>query len=492
LITNKFLLAGMAANIDTSLFKVCPDVLGSAILDSAKRHARFFEKTCPDIGHRKMLEKIADVAGFPNWHAFQTLAIKLTKVYAPPMRGSRPSAPSSVFEPFAPSVPLLIRVGDDLPPKSGELNAMKEFGNRLSVKLNTSYEEVMDVLAQLQGADTLAALIERTPVKSKSPFYRFVTYEDGNGRFDATAACWASVDELDALWQSYDDRTKEEKKLARKFLVSTLEKRPDFLEGWLALATIEKLDGNEDKAGPIFEAAIKKANDLIPKTFKGSIEWGYIDNRFYHRLLYNYMRWLADRSIFSKAIPLARKQLRLNPPDNLGVRFDLPCLLAANGQHESASVAMRRLERKDARTDAHPLLVLSICNLAARKEDDGIAYFIRALFEFPALRPIILDNTIPNLDENKWHRGVIPSVEDMWFDYYIVAEKHGIVAFILKEILQDPRTVQGEQHADKLYQETRSKLHSVHDSSATMAPWHDGSKKMANELMRQLQAEPQV
>jgi hypothetical protein len=203
------------------------------------------------------------------------------------------------------------------------------------------------------------------------------------------------------------------------------------------------------------------------------------------------MRWLADRGAFSKAIPLARKQLRLNPPDNIGVRFDLPCLLAANGQHESASVAMRRLERKDARTDAHPLLVLSVCHLAAGKEDDGIAYLIRALFEFPALRPIILGNNIPDMAEKKWHRGVIPSVEDMWFDYYIVAEKYGIVDFIVREILQDPRTIQAEQHADILYSETLTKLRSGHDFSVTMDPWYDGSKKMANELMRKIQDNPQ-
>lgn len=488
MITNKFTAAAWAADIDTSLFQVCPDVLGNTILDSAKRHARFLEKRRPDVGHRKMLEVIAVTAGFQNWHAFQTLASKLTKDFAPPMSGSRPSAPRTVFEPFALSVPLLIRVGEDLPPKPGELKALEDFANRLSAKLNMPHAEVMDVLSQLQGADTLVTLIERTPVKSKSPLYRFVTYEDGNGRFDATAACWALVDEMDGLWQRYDDRPEKEKKLARKFVVSTLEKRPDFLEGWLALATMEKLDGNEDKAGPIFDAAIKQAEDLIPKSFKGNIEWGYTDNRFYHRLLYNYMRWLADRGSFAKAVPLARKQLRLNPPDNLGVRFDLPCLLAANDQHDSAAVAMQRLTEKDARTDAHPLLVLSVCNLAAGKENDGISYFIRALFEFPALRPIILEFKIPDLDEDKWHRSTIPSVEDMWFNYYIVAEKHGVVDFIVKKILQDQRTVQAEHHANILYRETLTKLRSSHDLSATMEPWHDGAKTMANELMQQITA----
>lgn len=69
--------------------------------------------------------------------------------------------------------------------------------------------------------------------------------------------------------------------------------------------------------------------NTIPKGFRGRIEWSSVDNRFYHRLLYALMVEEARAHRFGRALALARKQLRLNPRDNLGIRGWIDTLEAA-------------------------------------------------------------------------------------------------------------------------------------------------------------------
>ncbi len=404
---------GMAAH-----YTVAPEVLAFRLLDTAKRHARFFEEIFPEIGHRKMLESIAVACKFPNWHAFQSLLKKVEEDFAPPKYGSRPQIDSEILKQFVPALPLLIHIQEGVAPEKDQREALEEFAGRFGKAIgNTS--AVLDVLAKLNGSDTWKELLARSPLNSIHPLYTFVV-DENRGVFEWSPACGALVEAMDHLWQHYSERTEAQQKKARQFITETVTKRPDFLEGYLALATIEELDGNELKAGPIFDRAIKAANALIPKGFKGEIAWGYMDNRFYLRLLFNYMRWLVRDGQIGKAITLAKRQLRLNPEDNCGVRMDLPLYLAASGQIDAAEKASGRLTKKGAWLDGHMLLILSLCKILSDDLESGIYYFLRALFELPVLRPIVEDEEIPDDfrdAEWKWHRGVIPDMESLWFHY---------------------------------------------------------------------------
>lgn len=88
---------------------------------------------------------------------------------------------------------------------------------------------------------------------------------------------------------------------------------------------------------------VKQAEALVPKGFKGTVPWGHVDNRFYHRLLWLQMRIGSEWNDLPLATRAARKQLRLNPRDNLGVREVLPGLLLRQGQVDAARRSLKHL-----------------------------------------------------------------------------------------------------------------------------------------------------
>jgi hypothetical protein len=478
-----FMSAARAVGVSgAAFFTVCPDELATRLLDAAKRYARFFEKELPYVGHRLMLEHIAKVCGFPNWHAFQTLCSKMTTDYAPPERGSRPHAPASLFEPLVPALPLLTYIDEDLPPDPEQRHGLESFGARLTEVLALPATAVMDVLAKMQDADHWRQLLERVPANSSSPLYVF---DPECGRFTWSPACDALVQEMDALWQHYSDRPKKEQQRARRFIADIVQKRPDFMEGWLALGTIEELDGREDLVGPIFASAIKSADALIPPGFRGEISWAETDNRPYHRLLYNQMRWCIRHAELSAAIKLARRQLKLNPHDNLGVRIDLPLLLSVSKRYDSAAVAMRRLTKPGAFLDGHVLLVLSFCHLLAGDFPEGHRLFLRALFELPALRPLLVEQTLPDMHDDRWHRGVIPDFDTLWFHCEVVnmwrPDAH--IESIYLTMLRHPEVKKAEQDAADLHRTSLAALRSTTWPRPTMEPWRNGATQLANELV---------
>lgn len=440
-----------------AMFVVCPDLLAAQLLDAAKRHARFLEAEFPHLGHRQMLESVAKAARFPNWHAFQTLLDKVAIEYAPPEKGSRKNAPGALFEPFVPALPLLISVGTDIAPTTEERSGLSELIARLNGYLGEQ-NKVETAIAKLNGADTWGELLTRKPEKSSAPLYRFHVYEEGDGRFVWSDACAALVEEQDRLWQNYEERSRSDRTKALRHVASVLKKRPDFLEGWLAQASMEELEGRDENAGPAFKRGVDCALALIPKGFKGEIAWGYTDNRPYHRLLYNYMRWQVRQGNLDAAIKLARRQLRQNPNDNLGVRFDLPLFLAIAEDREAALKAMAKIQKNGGRADGHILLILAICSLLLGDINGGQVFFLRAFFDLPALRPLLLTQRLPDdfRETRRWHHGVIPDFDTLWFHYEAARIWRKDIGFdsMFRAMLQDADVISAEHETHARYEKT--------------------------------------
>jgi hypothetical protein len=83
-------------------------------------------------------------------------------------------------------------------------------------------------------------------------------------------------------------------------------------------------DAKEAEATKTAARFVRAAEVLVPKGFKGRILWGHIGNRFYHRLLWLQLGLSHEHGDSEAAAKVARKLLRLNPGDNLGVRYVLP------------------------------------------------------------------------------------------------------------------------------------------------------------------------
>lgn len=487
-----FMRAASAVGVGgAATFAVAPDVMAERLLDAAKRHARFLEDQFPSIGHRKMLEHVAKAAGFSNWHALQTLTTNILELYGPPPHGSSPSAPGALFEPFVPALPLLIQVAPDLSPNPKQMEGIESLVQRLSDSLGSALA-IKNVIAKLNSSDTWDLLLERKPENSTKPLYIFCTVGD-RGIFDWTPACAYLVERMDALWQRYSDRPASEKKRARKHIESIVAKRPDFLEGWVALASIEELDGHDEIVGAIYEKAIQRADALIPAEFKGTLSWLDMDNRFYHRLLYGHMRWNMRHAKFAKAVKLARRQLKLNPEDNLGVRIDLPLLLAVEGKTSSAADAMRRLTNRDASLDGHILLILSLCHLLSGDTTKGQALFLNALFDLPALRPLMQEQRIPDMHDKswRWHRGVIPDMETLWFHFEIVNiwRPDACVETMFAKILQHPEVKKAELLSASIFAQTRASRPESNTTRLTMSAWKQQAQELSLDLADRLGAQ---
>lgn len=457
-----FLLAARGVGVhDGPLFAVCPYILSARLQEAAKRHARFLEKEFPHVGHRQMLEFVAKAAGFPHWHAFHSQLETIFTEFSPPESGSAKRADDTLFERFVPALPLLVSVQTEIAPSAQQLEGLKKLMGRLLSDLGDK-AKIADTLAKLNGADTWDQLIHRRPESSSRPLYSFEVDDHGNGKFVWSAACSQLVEEQDALFQQYEERTKSERLRARDHVARVLLKRPDFFEGWLASGSMYESDGEALAAGLAYEEGVKEGTSLIPRGFKGKISWNEFNNRPYHRLLFNLMRWDAVHGDFDSAARLARRQLRQNPDDDLELCIDLPLYLAIPGNRTGALSSFRKLLKIDRtpnpvllgkRADAKFLVSLALCSFMLGDIKGGQVFFLRALFDTPALRPIILESRIPEMYDKRWYRSYIPDVDSIWFYLELARLWRPNVRSVerMEAILKSPEVIDEEERMNFVY-----------------------------------------
>ncbi len=128
---------------------------------------------------------------------------------------------------------------------------------------------------------------------------------------------------------------------------------------------------------------------LVPKGFKGRILWGYIGNRFYHRLLWLQLALSHEHGDSEAAAKLARTLRRLNPGDNLGVRYVLPFLHLEQGAVAAARRSLRAI------ADELELTAAATRAFVAFAEDDLASFrreMVTALFTLPVMRSFLLND----------------------------------------------------------------------------------------------------
>lgn len=454
-----FSQASREAGLLNFMYEIRPSLAADRVLSASKFLAKQLAGGGYSPGHRNALETIAHTCGFGDWHALQTLCKRLIEAEAE-------IEDSSKIEALIGAIPLLVSVKVDVPADNKIQKTLAMFSENLAIKLKANPADIRDCVASLFGGLTWHTLCTRHPVDSSSPLYTFVveppTYfeESTIGRFVWSSACAALVEELDDLWQDYGNRPISDKLAARKFVIQALDKRPDFLEGWLALASMNREDESRDwmtESKRCFEEGINRAEALIPDDFKGKIEWGYIDNRFYHRLLVFAMQHYTLEGKLRKAIALARKQLRLNPTDNLGIRYVLPPLLAASGQADATQAALKKLAKPyEGFVRAEGAFVFSLCHFALKQPVEGVRYFLQALLTVPPIRQFIQMKPAPSHQDRDAWRGVIPDFSSM-VEGYLVVIKHtprGTLPF--EAILRDSTVLRLEAAAATLYLQAKS------------------------------------
>lgn len=447
-------------------YKMRPDLIGVHVAESAKRCARFVRKAL-GIGHSQALEKVAQAAGFPDWHALQTAAKRSSATYGE-LSGANPEQRQEFanrqFDLFAKALPLLVHVRTDLPPDEDARAGLEMFSESLSDALYVPPHRARDIVAHMFGSDTWRELCERDPVDAKEPLY---TFNPEWGNFACSAACRALVDAQNAYLPTdaeFDaELTQADYHAYFEQLSRTCLQRPDFLEGLLDLAVALQNRFEETAAGRCYRDAIHQADALIGD-YRGRIEWGSIENRFFHRLLYRYMWWSAYRGDMKQAVRLARRQLRLNPTDNLGIRYQLPVLLTADGQYDAAHRSLKKLRAEVHAGLPHVHVVRSLCLMVTAPTDGGVEEFLRALFLFPFLRNLVVDGTYPESVSRDLSvsRGIIPDCSIILSMFDILFESHPMVERAYRAILNDPDVVHAEADLEAMYRAADLGLRDTH------------------------------
>lgn len=392
---------GFASDLDEVVTKFMygrnPVGVSSRLIDRIKFGAKILANAC-NIQRSRALECFAVALVFQNWHCLSSHLNRATDF-------QENRAPDDWVEPLKFSLLLLIQTDTETALQPNQITAFEDFATRLSQQASCTVDLVLDtVCAGFCGGEAWAAVKSRNALNASTPLYQF---EIDNGRFTESRACQQLISELDDYYQG--EKTQEQLQRAEKWIKSALVSQPDFLECGLCLAQIYYDQDNLQDAYATIQKFIKKAELLIPKGYRGKIDWGWITNRFYHRMLWLQMTIFHDAGWMRQCLASARKQLRFNPRDNLGVRYIYPLMLLEVGEFEKAAKAARfRGEHS-----GHAALVQAFCRFALGDRAGFVKCLAKALFSLPVLRRFLIDDGIELPDGDDGYRGVIPDLDTL-------------------------------------------------------------------------------
>lgn len=434
-----------------SMLRDKPAELAGRLNERIKLAAKFLSKAS-GAQHSKSLEAVAQALRFSNWHQLST-HFSRAEIEA--------KLPATWCDELSNALLLLVETEPEISLPDSQIQAFQSFGRTLSMLTDAPLQAVLDgVCAGLCAGKTWNEVRNRSPLRATTPLYRFVLDDelerdvddedrrDGKkfGHFDWSPACYELVETLDEWWQGYDHFTKPQKRKARKWVEDVLAAQPGFLEAGLALAVMQN-DADEPEASATLNRFIRQAEALIPAGFNGRIEWLQVDNRFYHRMLWLRMQMHYDADDLKSAVKIARRQLKLNPNDNLGVRFVHPLLLLQLREFATAKRATKALEG-EGMTAA---LVRAFSEYALGNRTAFRRELADALISLPVIRLLLLNQTTPLPDGDDGYRGIRPELETfMEFAWPVYTEVPGLRR-ACQAFLAEPRVHEVEARLRKYW-----------------------------------------
>lgn len=465
-----------------------PDEQSRRLSERIKLAAKLLAKATNNP-HSRALEAVAQAVRFRNWH-------DLSSHLARGEGAEAESLPKAWLDALSAAIVLMVPVEDDVAMPAVRVDAFEKFGETLAMLTDAPKQVVLDaVSAHLCAGKTWAEVRSRSPLKTKSPLYTFVVPEGGEagelgGYFDESPACRQLTEELDEQWQGYDQFKQPQKRKARQWVEAALASQPGFLEGGLALAWMQH-DAGQAEASSTVNRFIRQAEALIPAGYKGPIAWAQLGNRFYHRLLWLRLKLYHEIGDLPSAAKVARKQLRLNPQDNLGVRYVLALMLLEQGEQVAARrAAAKHLQDEQGLTAA---VVRAFCEHAL----DNHALFRRemaaALVTLPWMRKFLLNQGTPLPDGDDGFRGMRPEMET-FVDFAWPA--YGAVPGLRKScevFLAEPLVLQAEDELRQYWRgywvnRDKGRVGSSEGWDALVNSWIDRLARAPQEAGRRLAA----
>lgn len=108
---------------------------------------------------------------------------------------------------------------------------------------------------------------------------------------------------------------------AVKAFEEALTIEPDLIDSYAGLGKLELDRGRPGTALRYYEKGVRIGLKALPVEFDGTLPWGLIENRPFHRCLHGLGLSLMDTGNQIAAQAIFRWGLRLNPDDAIGLRF---------------------------------------------------------------------------------------------------------------------------------------------------------------------------
>jgi hypothetical protein len=400
--------AALALDLDvlSYLFAHHPQEQSHRMAERIKLAAKLLARAV-GLQQSKALEAVAQAIRFRTWHDLSSHLVR-------GQEAAPQALPTGWLDALSAAVVLMVIVEDDVTMPAARVEAFEQFGQTLAMLTDAPKQVVLDaVSAHLCAAKTWTEVRGRSPLKAKAALYTFVAampHEEAGlgGYFEESPACRQLTEELDDQWQGYEQLTKVEKRHARKWVEHALASQPGFLEGGLSLAWMQH-EAGQGEASATADRFIRQAEALIPAGYKGPIAWANTGNRFYHRLLWLRLKLNHVASDLPSAVKVARKQLRLNPNDNLGVRYVMPLMLLEQGEHVAARrAAAKHLDGEYGHTAG---AIRAFCEYAIDNQAGFRQALVGALISLPWLRRFLLNQRAPLPEGDDGIRGLRPDTE---------------------------------------------------------------------------------
>lgn len=437
--------------VEAFWFNTQPSARAARLESRIKMATKLLAKVA-NLPRSKALDTMSQALRFQSWHHLSKHLARVDGL------AEQEPLPAGWLDALSAAALLTIEAEDDVTLPGPVLDGFESFGRTLSMLTDTPAARVLDgVSAAMCGGRSWSEVRERSPLKATEPLYHFRVpgVDDARsigGWFGTSPACQQLADQLTELQDGYGDFSASQKKRVRAWVEAALVAQPGFLDGGLALGWMQ-WDAKEPEARVTADRYVLMAESLIPKSFKGRILWGHLENRTFHRLHWlrlSVSHWYGDLTTATKT---ARKLLRLNPNDNLGVRYVLPLLLL---QQEDVDAAKRSLSALRAEPDLVPSALRAFVQFAAGDVEAFRVNLARALFTLPALRMFLLNDPRALPAGDTGYRGVQPDMST--FSEFAWPTYHSVPGLMVacQAFLAEPEVRQCEQELRKAWYEFRA------------------------------------
>lgn len=239
------------------------------------------------------------------------------------------------------------------------------------------------------------------PTPADPNVFRFELSEEDAGCFvEPSTSSWEEL--TDQFYEILEDSERGgltyEDYIARCRQV--IKVQPYFLDAYAHLGMVHLPPHQDDlkAAARWYRKGFKLAQELIPESFAGKIEWSTLSNRPFLRLHHGLILCALRQNKYKQAIPLMEQHLSWNPNDNIGVRFLLGDAYLASFKFKEASAHLENI------AEEYPpsWYSLGLVAFLVKKFPQAVTYLRKGITENPYIAKALVGQS-PVIPHAYWH-----------------------------------------------------------------------------------------